>query len=142
MRRSRKAQVNISKSPENVHFIGKPGLCSDVVINFEEIMSVNLSLVIITMGENDVSNHPRKNWMIQKAPAYPFNNIMIMRKKLLLRNIPTMVVGVVKGSNKTTNERIEKLNSELRKCLQKKYIRLGAHVCLLIVLTTKLIWKA
>ena len=82
MRRSRKAQVNISfKSPENVHFIGKPGLCSDVVINFEEIMSVNLSLVIITMGENDVSNHPRKNWMIQKTPAYPFNNIMIMRKK-------------------------------------------------------------
>ena len=42
-----------------------------------------------------------------------------------------MVVGVVKRSNKTTNERIEKLNSELRKCLQKKYIRLGANVCLL-----------
>ena len=56
---------------------------------------------------------------------------MSMRNKLLLLNIPTMVVGALKRANKATNERIGQLNTELRKSLQKKYIGLGANVRLL-----------
>ena len=42
-----------------------------------------------------------------------------------------MVVGVVKRAKKTTSKQIGKLNTELRKCLQKKYIGLVANVSLL-----------
>ena len=133
MRKSLKHQVNISfKSPDNIQFIGIPGLCSDMwELNFDEIVASSPSLVIIMMGGNDVSIHPRKSWIIPKSPLYPFNNIMSMRKKLLLLNIPTMVVGALKRANKATNERIGQLNTELRKTLQKKYIGLGSNVRLL-----------
>ena len=50
----------------------------------------------------------------------------------MLRKIPRMVVGVVKrAKKKTTSKQIGKLNTELRKCLQKKYIGLVANVSLL-----------
>ena len=68
---------------------------------------------------------------------------MSMRNKLLLLNIPTMVVGALKRANKATNERIGQLNTELRKKSSKKGTLGWALMSVYLkTLTTKLIYKA
>ena len=121
-------------SPENIwahnydhyYFYGIPGLKAfQCLYHIESIVNMKPSLVVISVGGNDVSLHTKYPKKIIQKSANTFNNIMTLQRILVQLHIPVLVTSVL---NRIVPNNILELNKGLGRALRQRYISLSSCV--------------
>ena len=119
--------IKLNQSPK-ITFVGESGqLIDNWRLFFERVKSLKPDLVILMIGGNDISRHPKRIHKPAKFyPAWAFNCLMTVQQKFLECGIPVFICSIIQ--RKINPGVITELNEGLEKCLAERFIGLGGFV--------------
>ena len=106
--------------PRNVTCLGVPGLKAKQWPEYlGTILEMHPDLLIISLGGNDTSIHPRYPWLAHNSAAETYNELMTFQMILIQFEIPVMITSAIKRKHNNT---IWELNKGLGRGLRERYI--------------------